>query len=147
MKKFFVLSILSLSLMFTGVFGGHSASAATKKSVITVANKYIGTPYKYGGITPKGFDCSGLVNYSYKQVGKKLPRTAADMYKKGKTVKKTDLKKGDLVFFSTYKKGASHVGIYIGDNKFIHSSSSKGVKIDKLSNSYWKTKYYGAKRI
>lgn len=147
MKKFFVLSILSFSLMFTGIFGGHSASAASQKSVITVANKYIGTPYKYGGITPKGFDCSGLVNYSYKQVGKKLPRTAADMYKKGKTVKKADLKKGDLVFFSTYKKGASHVGIYIGDNKFIHSSSSKGVKIDKLSNSYWKTKYYGAKRI
>ncbi|AYV68347.1 MULTISPECIES: C40 family peptidase [Niallia] len=147
MKKVLVMSLLSFGLLFSGIFNAHEASAASKKSVVTVAKKYIGTPYKYGGTSPKGFDCSGFVGYSYKKVGKSLPRTTASMYKKGKKVKKSNLKKGDLIFFKTYKKGASHVGIYIGSNQFIHSSSSKGVKVDKLSNSYWKTKYYGAKRI
>ncbi|CAM5382674.1 putative endopeptidase [Streptomyces afghaniensis 772] [Streptomyces afghaniensis] len=147
MKKVLVMSLLSFGLLFSGIFNAHEASAASKKSVVTVAKKYIGTPYKYGGTSPKGFDCSGFVGYSYKKVGKSLPRTTASMYKKGKKVKKSNLKKGDLIFFNTYKKGASHVGIYIGSNQFIHSSSSKGVKVDKLSNSYWKTKYYGAKRI
>ncbi|MFT8321319.1 MAG: C40 family peptidase [Bacillus sp. (in: firmicutes)] len=146
MKKVFIMSILSFGLLFTGIFGGHEASAASSKSITSIATKYIGTPYKFGGTTPKGFDCSGFVGYSYKKTGKKLPRTAADMYKKGKKVTKKKLKKGDLVFFSTYKKGASHVGIYMGDNKFIHSSS-QGVKIDKLSNTYWKANYYGAKRL
>ncbi len=147
MKKVLVMSLLSFGLLFSGIFNAHEASAASKKSVVTVAKKYIGTPYKYGGTSPKGFDCSGFVGYSYKKLGKSLPRTTASMYKKGKKVKKSNLKKGDLIFFKTYKKGASHVGIYIGSNQFIHSSSSKGVKVDKLSNSYWKTKYYGAKRI
>ncbi|NRG26720.1 C40 family peptidase [Bacillus circulans] len=147
MKKVLVMSLLSFGLLFSGIFNAHEASAASKKSVVTVAKKYIGTPYKYGGTSLKGFDCSGFVGYSYKKVGKSLPRTTASMYKKGKKVKKSNLKKGDLIFFNTYKKGASHVGIYIGSNQFIHSSSSKGVKVDKLSNSYWKTKYYGAKRI
>lgn len=146
MRKVFIMTCLSFGLLFTGGFGGHAASAASSKSVVTVAKKYIGTPYKYGGMSPKGFDCSGFVGYSYKKTGKPLPRTAGDMYKKGKKVTKKNLKKGDLIFFSTYKKGASHVGIYVGDNKFIHSSS-KGVKIDQLSNTYWKSKYYGAKRL
>ncbi|PKG25646.1 C40 family peptidase [Niallia nealsonii] len=147
MRKVIVMTCLSFGLFFTGVFGENAASAASSKSAVTVAKKYIGTPYKYGGMSPKGFDCSGLVGYSYKKTGKTLPRTAGDMYKKGKKVTKKNLKKGDLIFFSTYKKGASHVGIYVGDNKFIHSSSSKGVKIDQLSNTYWKSKYYGAKRL
>lgn len=147
MKKVLVMSFLSFGLLFSGIFTAPEASAASKKSVVTVAKNYIGTPYKYGGTSPKGFDCSGFVGYSYKRVGKSLPRTTASMYKKGKKVKKANLQKGDLIFFETYKKGASHVGIYIGSNQFIHSSSSKGVKVDKLSNSYWKTKYYGAKRI
>ncbi|MEK5052549.1 C40 family peptidase [Niallia sp. FSL K6-0212] len=147
MKKVLVISFLSFGLLFSGIFTAPEASAASKKSVVTVAKNYIGTPYKYGGTSPKGFDCSGFVGYSYKKVGKSLPRTTASIYKKGKKVKKANLQKGDLIFFETYKKGASHVGIYIGSNQFIHSSSSKGVKVDKLSNSYWKTKYYGAKRI
>lgn len=88
MKKVLVMSLLSFGLLFSGIFNAHEASAASKKSVVTVAKKYIGTPYKYGGTSPKGFDCSGFVGYSYKKVGKSLPRTTASMYKKGKKVKK-----------------------------------------------------------
>lgn len=144
MKKILILSILSFGLLFSGIAGNITAEASS--SVTAVAKKYIGVPYKYGGSTPSGFDCSGFVKYSYNKVGEELPRTTSDMYKKGKKISKKKLKKGDLVFFTTYKKGASHVGIYIGNNKFIHSASN-GVRIDELSNSYWKSKYYGAKRI
>ncbi|HZG71652.1 MAG TPA: C40 family peptidase [Chondromyces sp.] len=125
----------------------ESAEAAySADAIIAEAKKHIGTPYKWGGVTPSGFDCSGFVLYTHKQNGINLPRTAAQMYQQGTSIKKAQLLPGDLVFFSTYKKGASHVGIYIGDNEFIHSAS-KGVRVDKLSNSYYQPRYLGAKRI
>ncbi|KHD85596.1 C40 family peptidase [Bacillus ginsengihumi] len=124
-------------------------AAYSPTKVVNTAKHYIGTPYRWGGTTPKGFDCSGFVGYTFKKVGKNLPRTAAAMYKKGKHISKSKLKTGDLVFFhtsSSYKKTASHVAIYIGHNKVIHSVS-QGVKIDSLNNVYWKKKYIGARRI
>ncbi|MFK2826090.1 C40 family peptidase [Bacillus sp. B190/17] len=146
MKKWVTTIICSFILSISLLVPAHSASAASADSVIAEAQKYIGTPYRWGGTTPKGFDCSGFIQYAHKQVGIHLPRTAAQMYQKGTAVEKSAMQPGDLIFFSTYKKGASHVGIYLGNNEFIHSAS-KGVRIDKVSNSYYQKRYLGSKRI
>ncbi|KMY53020.1 peptidase P60 [Bacillus sp. FJAT-27231] len=147
MKKWLTAIMSSLILSISLLVPVHSADAAySADSVIAEAKKYIGTPYKWGGTTPRGFDCSGFIQYAHKQVGLSLPRTAAQMYQKGSVISKSELEPGDLIFFSTYSKGASHVGLYIGDNEFIHSAS-KGVRIDKVSNSYYQKRYLGSKRI
>ena len=116
-------------------------------AVIATAKKYIGTPYKFGGTTPKAFDCSGYLQYVFQENGMTLPRTADEQFKLGKSAKTAELEEGDLVFFETYEKGASHCGIYLGGGKFIHASTSKGVRIDELSGDYWNTHYYGGKHI
>ena len=152
MKKIMIaLTIfLSATLMPFGPFESEASAALSTSSankVISTGQKYVGTPYRYGGTTPKGFDCSGFVGYTFKKAtGKTLPRTSASLYKQGIKVAKSKLQKGDLVFFNTSGKGVSHVAIYIGSNKVIHSVS-KGVKIDSLSSSYWKKRYVGAKRL
>lgn len=115
--------------------------------VIATAKKYIGTPYKFGGTTPKAFDCSGYLQYVFKENGLTIPRTADEQFKLGKSVRTTELVEGDLVFFETYEAGASHCGIYLGSGRFIHASTSKGVRIDELSSDYWRTHYYGGKHI
>lgn len=151
MKKIFLTSLLTFGLLLTGLFGmNHKAEASTiGLKAIETAKKNLGSRYIGGGISPStGFDCSGLVGYSYKQAGKSLPRVAADMYKVGKAVSKNQLQKGDLVFFNTGGSGVSHVGIYIGGNQFIHSQYTYGVSITSLSDPYyWGSKYYGAKRV
>lgn len=117
-------------------------------SVLASAKKQIGVPYVYGGTTPKGFDCSGFLQYVFAQNGYKIPRLADDQYTLGKRTNSTSqLEKGDLVFFDTDGTGVSHCGIYLGDNQFIHASSSKGIRVDDLNNSYWKLRYYGGKHI
>lgn len=116
--------------------------------IIDTALSYRGVPYRFGGSTPKAFDCSGFVMYVFNQHGVKLPRTADKQFEVGKVVKnQSDLKLGDLVFFETYEKGASHVGIYKGGGQFIHASSSQGVTVTPLSNVYFSKRYYGARRV
>ena len=116
--------------------------------IISTAKSYIGTPYKFGGSTPKAFDCSGYLQYVFRQNGLYIPRTADEQYKLGKNTRtKKELEPGDLVFFTTYEPGASHCGIYLGKDEFIHASSSRGVRIDHLSDSYWQPRYYGGKHI
>ena len=116
-------------------------------SIISTARSYIGTPYQFGGTTPKAFDCSGYLQYVFAQNGISIPRTADEQYKLGlRTKSSRQLVPGYLVFFTTYEPGASHCGIYLGDNEFIHASSS-GVRVDQLSNSYWSQRYYGGKHI
>lgn len=116
--------------------------------VIAVAAQYLGTPYKYGGQGPSGFDCSGFVKYVYNKFNINLNRTAADQYKHGVAVSKDELQIGDLVFFASGKY-IDHVGIYSGNGMFIHSSSprSGGVIYSSLTEGYYARTYVGAKRI
>ena len=124
----------------------HSASYLAS-NIISLSMNYIGVPYVFGGTSPYGFDCSGYVQYVFANAGISIPRTADVQYDFGTPISTTDLVSGDLVFFSTYTYGASHVGIYLGDNNFIHASSSRGVTIDSLGSSYWSSHYIGARRI
>jgi cell wall-associated NlpC family hydrolase len=125
----------------------ESHAAYSPNNVIKIAKSYIGTPYRWGGVSPRGFDCSGFVYYSHKKAGITLPRSAAEMFKTGRSVSKSSLKPGDLIFFHTYNLGASHVAIYIGNGQFIDSEDGRGVSIDSFNNCYWKSRYLGARRI
>ncbi|SFH65968.1 NlpC/P60 family protein [Collimonas sp. OK307] len=110
----------------------------------------IGIHYKYGGNNPEnGLDCSGLVRYVFKDAwGVNVPRTAAELSRSGEKVDKQDLKPGDLVFYNTLRRSFSHVGIYLGDNKFIHAPSTGGkVRIESMDLAYWKSRFNGARRI
>lgn len=113
-------------------------------NVIADSSELIGIPYKWGGTTSEGFDCSGFIQYVFQKNSVELPRTVAEMWEVGTEI--TELQVGDLVFFETYMPGPSHAGIYIGNNQFIHSSSSQGVAISDLQSNYYSTRYLGAKR-
>ena len=123
--------------------------AALGDQIVAKAKTCMGVPYVRGGKTMKGFDCSGLVYYVLKELGYSPKRTAADQYSMGTYVSKSKLQPGDLVFFAgTYKAGISHVGIYVGDGKFIHSPhSGEVVKISDLNSNYYTSHYHGARRI
>lgn len=110
----------------------------------------LGIRYKYGGTEPEsGLDCSGLVRYLFKEVqGTDLPRTTREISQVGEHVDTKDLKPGDLVFYNTLRRKFSHVGVYLGDSKFIHAPSSGGeVRIESMNVSYWKKRFNGARRI
>ena len=128
--------------------GTPTPPATQVSDIIKTAKSYMGTPYVFGGTTPKGFDCSGYLQYVFQKHGITIPRTADEQYKLGLRTKSTrELVPGDLVFFETYEKGASHCGIYLGKDEFIHASTSKGVRVDALSNDYWKPRFLGGKHI
>lgn len=127
------------------VSSSRSASNSRYSSVVATAKQYIGTPYVSGGTSPSGFDCSGFVQYVFRQHGVSLPHSSSAMYQRGTKV--NNLQPGDLVFFRINGSGVSHVGIYIGGNRFISATTSCGVKIDSLSDGYWGSRYIGAKRL
>ena len=118
-----------------------------RSSIIKTAENFIGIPYRWGGASSKGFDCSGLTMTVYRLNGLNLPRSSRQQWKAGKPVLRSQLSKGDLVFFATsgWKK-VSHVGIYKGNNKFIHASGSgKKIRTDSLLGKYYKSRYVGAR--
>ncbi|MGN1002844.1 MAG: NlpC/P60 family protein [Oscillospiraceae bacterium] len=124
-------------------------TSSVGEQVVATAKQYLGYPYVWGGMSPSGFDCSGFVNYVYKLYGYSMNRVAQDIYSNdGTWVDKSSLQPGDLVFFGWSAYSVSHVGMYIGDGQFIHaSSSSTGVIISSLSETYYTNRYVGAKRI
>jgi len=128
--------------------GKQYNSPKVGKRVVQAAQGVVGKPYRYGGASVKGFDCSGLVYFSYKKAGMKVPRTALSLYYNTTHIKMSELRKGDLVFFKLTRKKASHVGIYAGKNRFIHApSSGKRVMVSKLTDPYWRQHFVGAGRI
>lgn len=129
-----------------GVAGTVKVSGGAKQ-ILGFAAQFLGTPYVWGGTSPSpGFDCSGYVQYVYRNAGISLSRTSEQQINNGVSVSRSDLHPGDLVFFHTYSSGASHVGIYVGNNTMINSSNG-GVSYDDMTNSYWSSRYLGARRV
>jgi peptidoglycan DL-endopeptidase CwlO len=117
------------------------------KQILSYASQFLGIPYVWGGTSPSpGFDCSGYVQYVYRHFGISISRTSEQQFNNGLAVSRSDLRPGDLVFFHTYSSGASHVGIYVGNNTMINSSNG-GVSYDDMTNSYWAPRYLGARRV
>ena len=107
-----------------------------------------GVPYRDGGHTPAGFDCSGLVHYVFTQHGIDVPRQVADQFRAGVPVEPDQIQPGDLLFFSTVAPGASHVGVSIGGDEFVHAPSSRGhVRVERTSSGYWAPRFVGARRL
>lgn len=131
-----------------------SATAALNSGNVDVSRAadhalaMVGAPYRHGGADPAGFDCSGLVHYSFRKVGIALPRDTHSLRKIGIRIEMDDLAKGDLVFFDQEGKKSSHVGIYLGDGKFVHAPSTGGkVRADKIDLTYWRKHFNEARRI
>jgi len=122
-----------------------ASNSFTPSNLVSNAKSHIGTPYKFGGTTTSGFDCSGYIQYVFNQSGKKVSRTTLGQFAESKTVSTPQV--GDLVFFAgTYRAGISHVGIYIGNNQFIHAGGSKTAVVS-MNNSYWKKHFHSYKRL
>ncbi|MCS7464572.1 C40 family peptidase [Paenibacillus doosanensis] len=142
MKKLFGFAV-SVALFCS--FQAGSAFAETPLS--QAVNEELGVPYKWAGTTTKGFDCSGYTSFVFAKFDIDLPHTSKGQAEIGTTVAQDDLRPGDLVFYNTDGKGISHVGIYVGDGKFYHSATNKGVTVTKLSDSYYTKRFVTAKRI
>ncbi|GAA3410139.1 C40 family peptidase [Paenibacillus hodogayensis] len=142
MKKAAIVITTMVVLLFAQI-GTAFADTNLDKTV----NALIGTKYKTAGTTTSGFDCSGFTMYIFNQIGIELPHQSKSQAQEGSWVDKNDLRPGDLVFFNTDGKGISHVGIYLGNDEFIHSATGDGVIKNKLSEKYYKTRYVSARRV
>src|SRR5262249_45709925 len=126
--------------------GAPSIAATT--AVVATAMMLRGTPYRNGGSDPSGFDCSGFVQWVFAQSGIRLPREVRDQYDKGTKIDLRGVQPGDLLFFETVSRGASHVGVAIGGDQFVHAPSSRGVvRVERFTASYWARRFVGARRI
>jgi len=143
--KWAALAFVWLAAAGCGFFGAPGPGPAAARE----ARQHLGVPYKHGGIDPRGFDCSGLTYYVYNRLGRELPRSAAQQSKKGRRINPRHLRPGDLVFFSTGKgREVTHVGIYLGQKKFIHAPGrGRTVTIAELDSAYFSKNYHSARRI
>lgn len=125
---------------------GPDAPPAEK--VVALAESYIGTPYRWGGSTPAGFDCSGLVQHVYGEVGLDLPRNSADQARTGRKADLRELEPGDLIFFRIDRNVISHVGIHVGGGEFVHApGTGKSVRLDSLESEWWRRRVMGVRRL
>jgi len=152
-----VKALLTIGVVLFAFSGCASAPVASTGSTrpatdrgdaaAALAAKMVGKPYKYGGSSPSGFDCSGLVTYSFRQAGVALPHNTAQQRTTSRLIKVAELRRGDLLFFDQEGKKHGHVGIYLGEGRFVHApSSGKSVRADALSNPYWKKHLTEARR-
>ena len=152
-KNYDFLVVTFMILLAMSSCGSKMSKREKTEVVIAKARSYTGTPYKWGGTTNKGMDCSGLLLKSFGAIELNIPRTSAEQRKTGNRVNKNEIKKGDLVFFATSKKKrkVTHVGLVTnvqgGKVTFIHSSTSKGVTESSLQNAYWEKRFRQARRV
>jgi len=147
-------SILLLIALALGACASDKSDVRVQRgyasSLTSYARSLIGAPYKYGGNSPEsGFDCSGFVGHVFRHsAGIRLPRSTGEISRVGKAVRWNELRTGDLVFFNTLHRSFSHVGIYLGDDRFIHAPSNGGsVRVEYILDDYWRRNYNGARRI
>ncbi len=150
-KKLKILSSIALVLLVvTGCSSFQKSSwsflfsGSKRYSIIRTAEKYLGVRYKFGGDSPRGFDCSGYTMYVYRVHGMELPHSAGGQYERGRRIGIKNARPGDLVFFKIYGRKISHVGVYAGNYKFIHAPSrGKRVSYDDIRKDYWRKRYAG----
>lgn len=136
------------SRLLAPVKGDSSPSGEYAQGIVTEAHKMLGAPYRYGGASPKGFDCSGLVQYVYAQSGLKVPRSTIEQMEQSKWVSFSQLRPGDLVFFKIGRSKVNHVGIYYGDGRFIHAPNrGKDVSFAQIESDYWAKRMVAAGRF
>ena len=129
------------------IIGLPSRGAQWMTKIVSLSKRYLGAPYRWGGASPNGFDCSGFLNYIFEQTGIDLPRTTFAMFAAGTLVPNEQLQAGDVVFFQTVSPGPSHAGVYLGDGRFIHTSSGqRRVTIATMADPYYTARYLGARR-
>lgn len=143
-----LLSLLAACAPFRHGLPGEGATADPGRAVLEAAETRIGAPYRYGGSGPEAFDCSGLVAYAHQQAGIAVPRTAAEQFSKATPVKRRELRPGDLVFFRLSGRDVGHVGIYAGDDRFVHAPQSGGhVRLASLEDEWYRQRFVGAGRF
>ena len=155
MKALFAIAILALAGCSSTPQKAPVAGSGSTRPTAEIAGQaagyaqtMIGKPYRYGGTSPKGFDCSGLVFYSFRQAGVALPHSTDKQRSASRSIKLAELRRGDLLFFNQEGKKFGHVAIYVGDGKFVHApSSGKSVRSDRLDSAYWKKHLSEARRI
>jgi cell wall-associated NlpC family hydrolase len=146
-----LLALFAAMLLATGCAStpvADTPGGARHQEASEVAASMIGKPYRYGGNTPQGFDCSGLVYFSFKRAGMDVPRSTETQRDRSRKVPATRLARGDLLFFNQEGKYSSHVGIYLGGNRFVHApSSGKHVRVDNLNDTYWQKHLVDTRRF
>jgi len=131
-----------------GEAASQPAAAVAVPELISTALQFRGVPYRNGGSDPSGFDCSGFVQYVFARFGTMLPREVRDQYHAGAAIDLDEVEAGDLLFFETVSRGASHVGMAVGGGEFVHAPSSRGVvRVERYDASYWASRFVGARRI